>query len=56
MLKVFFFFACQMIESSMNTREATRLRDLDIRHLGNARLSIDIDPQTGKTLGSNQYL
>jgi len=42
-----------MADSSKKTREATRLRNLVIRRMGNARVPIQIDPQTSRELGPN---
>jgi len=43
-----------MADSSKKTREATRLRAITINRLGGVRVPVDIDPQTGRALGSNQ--
>jgi len=39
--------------SSKNTKEPTRLRNLVIRHMGNNKVLVQIDPQTSRASSPN---
>ena len=49
------FFADYMVKSSKKKiREGICLQNLVIKRLGNAKIHVDIDPQTSRVIGPNR--